>query len=79
MAELVDASVGAAVDSGRAEDYAEAIAALLAEDLPARRRAARERAEHHDWSRVWPSLLGHYRSLLRPAGIPLAGVALPLP
>jgi alpha-1,6-mannosyltransferase len=79
MAELVDASVGAAVDSGLAEDYAEAIAALLAEDLPARRRAARERAEHHDWSRVWPSLLGHYRSLLRPAGIPLAGVALPLP
>ena len=65
LAELVDASVGIAVERGGSEDFAEAIAALFADDRAARRRAARARAEGYDWERVLPGLLAHYRSLLR--------------
>src|SRR5206468_753936 len=41
LAELVDDTVGIAVDSDRAESYAEAIEALFAADLDVRRRGAR--------------------------------------
>ena len=70
LAELVDASVGVAVERGRAEDFADAIAALFAGDRSARGSAARTRAEAYDWERVLPSLLAHYRSLLRGAAQP---------
>ncbi|HEX7439366.1 MAG TPA: glycosyltransferase [Caldimonas sp.] len=70
LAELVDDTVGFGVDSGRAEAYAAAIAALFAADLGPRKRAARARAEAHDWERVLPMLLGQYRGLLRGTGAP---------
>ncbi|TMH07198.1 MAG: glycosyltransferase family 1 protein [Betaproteobacteria bacterium] len=54
LAELVDELVGIGVTQH----------ALFAGDLAARSRAARERAEAHDWSRVLPLLLSHYRRLL---------------
>ena len=65
LAELVDDTVGLGVPSGRAEDYAEAISALFADGLEAKRRAARARAEAHAWDRVLPLLLAQYRSLLQ--------------
>lgn len=85
LAELVDDSVGLGVDSGRAEAFAEAIAALFASDLGPRKRAARARAEAHDWERVLPALLAQYRGLLRgagaldsrPEGMPATAVRLP--
>lgn len=67
LAELVDDSVGIGVDSGRADAYAEAIAALFVSDLEAKRRAARARAEAHEWERLLPALLAQYRSLLHGA------------
>ena len=73
LAELVDDTVGIGVDSNRPEDYAEAIAALFASDVAAKRRAARARAEAHDWERVLPTLLTHYRRLLH--GAAATGVA----
>ena len=65
LAELVDDTVGLGVPSGRAEAYAEAISALFAGGLEAKRHAARARAEAHAWDRVLPLLLAHYRSLLQ--------------
>ena len=73
LAELVDDSVGIGVASNRPEAYAEAIEALFASDLAAKHRAARARAEAHDWERVLPALLVQYRSLLR--GAPAAEIA----
>ena len=65
LAELVDASVGVAVDSGRPDAYAQAITALFAADRQALRAAARRRAERYGWERVLPLLLAHYSRLLR--------------
>jgi alpha-1,6-mannosyltransferase len=67
LAELVDPTVGIAVESGRVGAFADAIAALFAGELGSRRQAARARAEAHDWERVLPTLLSHYRSLLNAA------------
>jgi len=64
LAELVDDSVGVAVRGAGAEPFAQAIDALFASDRRGRARAARQRAELHDWSRVLPLLLAHYRRLL---------------
>jgi alpha-1,6-mannosyltransferase len=78
LAELVDDTVGASVDSARAEDYAAAIVALFAADREAKCRAARARAAAYDWERVLPQFLAHYRALLRGAaalGPTTAGVA----
>jgi predicted deacetylase len=58
---MVPASASSAAT---APAFAEAIAALLAGDRAAQRRAARARAEPHDWETVLPALLGHYRRLL---------------
>ena len=65
LAELVDDSVGAAVHDGRAESYADAIAALFQHDRSGPARRARERAEAYDWNQMLPLLLVHYRQLLR--------------
>ncbi len=77
LAELADGPEGVAVDKGTGEAFAEAISALFAGDIAARRRAARARAEAHDWEQVLPALLGHYRRLLgrEPAATPAAPVA----
>jgi alpha-1,6-mannosyltransferase len=64
LAELVDDSVGIGVTGGTPACYAEAIAALFAQDLGPRRQAARLRAEACDWEHVLPSLLAHYRRVL---------------
>jgi len=79
LAELVDASVGIGVEHGRADDFAEAIEALFAADRAALGRAARVRAEAHDWERVLPALLVQYRSLLHGADerVPASDVARP--
>jgi alpha-1,6-mannosyltransferase len=84
LAELVTDGAGFGVERGDGAAFAEAIAALLAGDRAAQRRAARARAEPHDWESVLPALLGHYRRLLdgeataAPAPArPLAASALP--
>jgi len=64
LAELADGASGLAVEQSTGAAFAEAIAALLAGDRPAQRRAARARAEANDWEQVLPALLGHYRRLL---------------
>jgi len=64
LAELADGACGLAVEHGTGPAFAEAIAALLAGDRPAQRRAARARAEANDWEQVLPGLLDHYRRLL---------------
>jgi len=64
LAELADGPCGIAVEHGSGAAFAEGIAALLAGDRPAQRRAARARAEAHDWEQVLPALLGHYRRLI---------------
>jgi hypothetical protein len=74
LAELADGACGLAVQHGTGPAFAEAIAALLAGDRPAQRRAARARAEANDWEQVLPGLLDHYRRLPRaPHGIASAG------
>ena len=70
LAEIVDDAVGIGVATGTPQAFAEAIAALFDRDLAPRRAAARRRAEAHDWERVLPSMLGHYRRLLG-AGTPV--------
>jgi len=65
LAELADPESGAlGVRDGSAAAFAEAIAALFATDRGARSQAARARAEASDWSKVFPSLLGHYQRLV---------------
>ena len=64
LAELAEGGAGLAVERGDGAAFAEAIAALLAGDRAAQRRAARARAEEADWERVLPGLLDHYRRLL---------------
>ena len=79
LAELADGRCGLAVDAGSAEAFAEAIAALLAGDRAAQRRAARDRAEGYDWEQVLPGLLAHYRRLLgERAPAPAGGAEAPL-
>jgi len=73
LAELADGACGLAVEHGTGAAFAEAIAALLAGDRPAQRRAARARAEASDWEQVLPGLLDHYRRLLE------GGAASPAP
>ncbi|MEO5881662.1 MAG: glycosyltransferase, partial [Caldimonas sp.] len=75
LAELAGGAAGIAVEHGSAAAFAEGIAASLAADRPAQRRAARARAESHDWDQVLPGLLGHYRRLL--GGEPAPAVAAP--
>ena len=75
LAEFVDDRVGAAVHVGTPAAFAEAIHAVCddsAERRAARRLAARERAEAHDWERVLPQLLGRYRGLIDGVGAPAA-------
>ncbi len=64
LAEMVDASVGVAVRLGTSAAFAEAIAALFANDVAALGRAARQRAEANDWNAVLPSLMQRYRALI---------------
>ena len=64
LAELAEGGAGLAVERGDGAAFAEAIAALLAGDREAQRRAARARAAESDWERVLPGLLEHYRRLL---------------
>ncbi len=75
LAELADGASGIAVEHGNGAAFAEAIAALLAGDRQAQRRAARARAEANDWEQVLPALLGHYQRLL--ARAPAAATAAP--
>ena len=86
LAELADdaSAIGVATGSGAA--FAEAIASLFdaGRDRDAMRRAARARAEAHDWQRVLPDLLARYRRLLdaaaparRQTGAPLASAVSP--
>ena len=65
LAELVDDSVGIAVRVGSADSFAQGISDLFCEDGVSRSRAARRRAEWHDWNRVLPALMTHYARLLR--------------
>ena len=76
LAELVDERVGQGVATGTGTAFAEAIAAVCGEggsggSREARGAAARARAEAHDWQRVLPGLLGHYRRLLGRAAAPV--------
>jgi alpha-1,6-mannosyltransferase len=65
LAELVEGGAGIGVDSGKVDDWAGAIEALLAApDAASRLRRARARAEAHDWQRVLPALLQRYQRLL---------------
>lgn len=67
LAELVDDSVGAGVDSLRAGDFAEAIRTVCDGDEDARAARAvqaRLRAERYDWHVVLRQLFARYQSLL---------------
>jgi alpha-1,6-mannosyltransferase len=64
LGELVDASVGAAVDRGTPEAFAEAIEDVLRRESEPLRAAARARALMHDWDHVMPALHARYRELL---------------
>ncbi|HJV61718.1 MAG TPA: glycosyltransferase [Albitalea sp.] len=66
LAELVDDSVGVAVQGDGADAFAEAISRLFrhGHDRAAESRHARERAESYDWNQMLPLLLMHYRQLL---------------
>ncbi len=64
LAELVDRRVGRSVGSDSAAAFAEAVTDLFERDTAPLRRAARARAEAHDWARVLPPLWQHYRALL---------------
>ncbi|HEY2929154.1 glycosyltransferase [Piscinibacter sp.] len=86
LAELVDDSVGIAVRVGSADSFAQGISDLFCEDGKSRSRAARRRAEWHDWNRVLPALMTHYARLLRddaqgpasaPRSLPSNAAALP--
>jgi alpha-1,6-mannosyltransferase len=79
LAELADGRSGLAVEHGSGAAFADAIAALLAGDRAAQRRAARERAEAYDWERVFPALLGHYHRLLDAGSPATAPSASPVP
>jgi len=67
LCELVDQNVGAALVHCTAADFAEAINALRRGGLEAPALAARQRALRHDWKLVLPSLVGHYRTLIKAA------------
>ena len=64
LAELVDARVGLGVASGRAEAFAEAIAAVCEQPRAALSAAARARAEGYAWDQVLRQLWQHYERLL---------------
>ncbi|MEO8858062.1 MAG: glycosyltransferase, partial [Burkholderiaceae bacterium] len=64
LAELVDDSLGCAVQRPSAQSLAEAIAATLARDRHALGRAARARGLAHDWNQVLPQLWQHYRRVM---------------
>ena len=63
-AELVDQSVGYAVDSLDSIAYCDAISGLFERDLDMLAANARARALSYDWDAIFTSLDGHYRSLL---------------
>lgn len=71
LAELVDDSVGHAVDADDpaklATRLADAVQALLARELQPLREAARRRAEGYDWERIVPEIVERYAGL---AGCP---------
>jgi glycosyltransferase involved in cell wall biosynthesis len=64
LAELVDDSVGRAVERGTPAAFADALADLFAGDTALLRAAARQRAASRDWKQVLPGLWQHYRGLL---------------
>lgn len=64
LAELADGSVGAAVASGRADAFAQAISAVCERPDAARREAARGRALPYDWGHVIPALCSSYSQLI---------------
>ncbi len=72
LCELVDASVGLAVDSGHPGAFAQALQAVLSADREPLSKAARLRAERYAWPQVLGSLEARYLRLLRRpgAGIP---------
>lgn len=65
LAELVDDRVGVPVLRGDVASFAEAIASLFERDRGSLAAAARQRAQRHDWSRVFPALFGHYGRLVQ--------------
>jgi alpha-1,6-mannosyltransferase len=75
LAELCDDNGAIGVSEGNAQAFADAIAALFADDRTQRARAARTRAEASDWQRVFPALVGHYQRLLGARGAPAANDA----
>ena len=64
LAELVDAGTGIAVDSGDADAFAAAIAAMFERGPRSFAAAVRARAEANDWQRILPDLLDRYRALV---------------
>jgi alpha-1,6-mannosyltransferase len=64
IAELVDQSVGFAVDTLDSGAFSEAIDALFRRDLSELSGNARARALCYDWDAIFASLEGHYRALL---------------
>lgn len=77
LAELVDGDAGFGVDSNRAADWAEAIAAVFATDTTPWRERARARAMAHDWNIVLPALLDRYRRLVSDFNNAASGVTQP--
>lgn len=70
LGELVDETVGAALERIGADDFAAAVHAQFSRDLPALRAAARERALLYRWESVFDQMFMRYRALLartRPA------------
>lgn len=70
LAEFVAGGAGIGVSSGRAADWAEALAAFFAGERETWSQRARAWAEKRDWNVVLPALLRHYQRLLavRPQG-----------
>lgn len=65
LAELVDDRVGVPVLRGDVASFAEAIASVFERDRGSLAAAARQRAQRHDWSQVFPGLFGHYQRLIQ--------------
>jgi alpha-1,6-mannosyltransferase len=69
LAELVDASVGVAVERGTPQAFAEGIEALFARPVAPLREAARRRAQANGWQPALEGLLRHYRRLAGSAAV----------
>lgn len=64
LAELVDYSVGYAVENRDSDGFAEALRSLFDRDRTALGNAARERALGYDWSVTLPRMVAQYRRLI---------------